>query len=88
VVPLLGCINLPSKAKEGRRVARLCDEFVPAKDVIFERALPASGSQGVAHGGRIRTHHPRLPLRRGEGLQAYLANSLTVSAAATSGNET
>jgi hypothetical protein len=31
---------------------------------------------------------PCLPLYRGEGLQAYLANWLTVSSAATSGNET
>ena len=31
---------------------------------------------------------PCLPLCRGEAFQAYLANSLTVSAAATSGNET
>ena len=38
MVPLLGCLISPSKAKEGRRVVRLCDEFVPAWDVIFERA--------------------------------------------------
>ena len=89
MVPLLGCLNLPSKAKEGRRVVRLCDEFVPARDVIFERARSLlKGDRGWPMEDALEPTTPRLPLRRGEAVQAYLANWLTVSAAATSGNET
>jgi hypothetical protein len=70
-------------------VVRLCDEFVPARDVIFERArFLLKGDGGWPMEDALEPTTPRLPLCRGEAIQAYLANSLTVSAAATSGNET
>lgn len=77
MVPLLGCFNLPSKAKEGRRVDVLSDEFLLKEWV---RGWPMEDA--------LEPATPCLLLRRGEGVQTYLANWLTVSAAATSGNDT
>ncbi len=70
-------------------MVKLCDEFVPAWDVIFERAGSLlNGVRGWLMEDALEPATPCLPLRRGEAVQAYLANWLTVSAAATSGNET
>jgi hypothetical protein len=70
-------------------VVKLCDEFVPAWDVIFERARSLLNRvRGWLMEDALEPATPCLPLRRGEAVQAYLANWLTVSAAASSGNET
>ena len=70
-------------------MVRLCDGFVTAGDVIFEGARSLlKRVRGWPMEDALEPATPCLPLCRGEGIQAYLANSLTVSAAATSGNET
>ncbi len=69
MVPLLGCLYLPSKAKEGRRVDRLCDEFVPAWDVIFERARSLLKEvRGWPTEDALEPATPYLLLRGGEGV--------------------